>query len=379
MGDALLEQHAIRQAGQRIVKCLMRQLLLDRLAIGDVAAVQYVAVHGRVAAQVVDQDLGVHPGPVFAPQTELDRLAHLAGRHALGRGDAQPVGVVVVDDRGQRAVGHLVGRPSEHALGRGGAVVHPSALAEHQHDVGRVLGQRVEASALRLRAGDHGCARPLDAPPDREVDGDQQQDQQTPDDGAPEQCGLLTLPRGDDDVPVRLHPKIDRLEETRDQVLAVVALQAAEQGVAIGSSVDRVLEVADHRRQLEARAALLGGLVRCVGRGGQLLNPVGRAHQSDERPAGQRGLALQATVERFHLLGAHHLAQLQQLRPLLLAHREGRRAAREQRAGARDGDDHHDRRGQQGDQLNALQEAHAPGGGVPHLGRVATAVPVEAR
>ena len=48
MLDAVAEQAAVRKQSQRIVEGELAQLVLERLALADVAQIQGEALHGRV-------------------------------------------------------------------------------------------------------------------------------------------------------------------------------------------------------------------------------------------------------------------------------------------------------------------------------------------
>ena len=53
---------------------LVGQLLLERLALADVAAVEHDAAHVFVVQQVGVQHLELKPAPVLVSQPALDRL-----------------------------------------------------------------------------------------------------------------------------------------------------------------------------------------------------------------------------------------------------------------------------------------------------------------
>ena len=74
---AVAEQHTVPQSGQRVVERLVRQLLLERLALADVAGREDDAVDVRVVHQVRAQRLGQDHAPVAAPYPELE------GRHGV--------------------------------------------------------------------------------------------------------------------------------------------------------------------------------------------------------------------------------------------------------------------------------------------------------
>src|SRR5688500_777156 len=74
--QAVAEQGAIGQARELVVECLMRELMLQRLALGDVAGVDDDAIDGGVVEEVLGDGLEGPPGSVGVTGPELeDRLA----------------------------------------------------------------------------------------------------------------------------------------------------------------------------------------------------------------------------------------------------------------------------------------------------------------
>ena len=93
--DAVAEEGAVGQIGQRVVEGLVGELVLEHLLLGHVAGVQHDAVHGRVAEQVGEGGLGVAPaGVLMAP-------AERGGRGHLGGGAARPRSAAPVPPRGR--------------------------------------------------------------------------------------------------------------------------------------------------------------------------------------------------------------------------------------------------------------------------------------
>ena len=58
---------AVREIGQGIVKCLVNQLFLERLALADVPRVQYQALDRRKLEEVGDRHLARTIGVVLPP------------------------------------------------------------------------------------------------------------------------------------------------------------------------------------------------------------------------------------------------------------------------------------------------------------------------
>ena len=79
--DAVLEERTVREPGQRVVEGLVDELLLERLALADVARVEDEAADVRVVEQVRDRDLRAAEPPVAVPDRELEHAhaVRLAG------------------------------------------------------------------------------------------------------------------------------------------------------------------------------------------------------------------------------------------------------------------------------------------------------------
>ena len=74
VADALVEQRAVGEVGDRIVERLVGELLLERLALGDVAAVEHDPADRAVAEQVGVQDLEVAQAAVLVREQAVDHL-----------------------------------------------------------------------------------------------------------------------------------------------------------------------------------------------------------------------------------------------------------------------------------------------------------------
>ncbi len=75
--DAVAEQRPVREVGDRVVERLVGQLLLELLALGDVAQVDDDPADGGVVEQVGDQALGVQQATVAVADAKLERLRGL--------------------------------------------------------------------------------------------------------------------------------------------------------------------------------------------------------------------------------------------------------------------------------------------------------------
>ena len=69
--DAVAEQRSVRQSRDRVVEGLVGELLLERLALGDVTRVQHDALDVRVVQQARPERLDEQVGTVGVPDTEL--------------------------------------------------------------------------------------------------------------------------------------------------------------------------------------------------------------------------------------------------------------------------------------------------------------------
>ena len=134
-----------------VVERLVAKLLLERLALGDVAVVDDDAADGRVVEQVLGDRLERSPGAVGVAGPELDR--HLGA--ARGRDVGQR--------RGQRWRDRLGGRPRspagrsrssgrrQDALDGRALVADQTVLAQDEDAVRGVLDERPEALLAALQ------------------------------------------------------------------------------------------------------------------------------------------------------------------------------------------------------------------------------------
>ena len=133
--DALDEQRAVGQAGDRVVEGLMGELALEGLALADVAGVQDDAADMLVAGQVGEQDLELARGPVLVGQRAFERLRRDGRVDAVGDQPQQAAALALLHQRVDAAADDVLGRPAEHALDRGALVGDGRVGPEHGDEV----------------------------------------------------------------------------------------------------------------------------------------------------------------------------------------------------------------------------------------------------
>ena len=154
VAHALDEQGAVGEVGDRVVEGLVGELLLEGLALADVAAVEHDPADGVVLEQVRVQDLELAQRPVGVAQRALEHLGLAPGvRRAVGQ-QAQQAAVLL---GGQQAVearpDHVRRRVAEDALDRRALVDDGGVGVEDRDEVAGVLDERAEAR-LALAAVD---------------------------------------------------------------------------------------------------------------------------------------------------------------------------------------------------------------------------------
>ena len=135
MVDAIAEEGAIGEAGQRIVEGLVSQLLLERLALGDVAVVDHDAADGRIALHVAGGRLEHAPRTVRVPGAQLNGpLSGGYGQDFRERGvhEGQVVRMKQLEDRLAESVFCLV---PEDALDRRALIRDVPFCADDQEHV----------------------------------------------------------------------------------------------------------------------------------------------------------------------------------------------------------------------------------------------------
>nr|BFE68985.1 hypothetical protein GCM10020092_022860 [Actinoplanes digitatis] len=144
-GDPLAEQGAVGELGERVVVRLVHELLLQLLALADVAGVQDQAADVRVVEQVGDGDLGLPHPAVVVRQGHLDHRCRVRLIADRAQGLGEPAGRCGVEQADEPAAGEHVRRVAEDPLHGLALVEHLGVGADHGHHVRAVLHQRVEA------------------------------------------------------------------------------------------------------------------------------------------------------------------------------------------------------------------------------------------
>ena len=148
----LHEQRPVGEIGDGIVEGLVGELLLEGLALADVAGVQDDAPHVLVVHQVGVQDLELAQVAVSVAQRALDDLpvAARVGR-SVSEQPQQAAGVLLRDEAVEAGADELLRPIAEDALG-GGALVGDRGVRPHDGDqVAGVLHERGKARLAALR------------------------------------------------------------------------------------------------------------------------------------------------------------------------------------------------------------------------------------
>ena len=92
--DALREERAVREPRERVVERLMRELVLERSALGDVTRGQYDTADVRLVEQVVEDALQLHDRAVLATERQVARHRRARQRAHLREEADEPLAVV---------------------------------------------------------------------------------------------------------------------------------------------------------------------------------------------------------------------------------------------------------------------------------------------
>ena len=144
VANALVEQRAVGEVGDRIVEGLVGELLLELLALGDVAAVEDDPADGVVVEEVGVQDLEVTQLAVLGLQQALDDLGTAGGTGAAGEAAQQAPLLLGVQQRLEGLTDHIVGGVAQDALDRRALVRDRVVGAQDGDEVGGIGHQRGE-------------------------------------------------------------------------------------------------------------------------------------------------------------------------------------------------------------------------------------------
>ena len=145
MADAVGEEGAVGETGQRVVERLVAELRLEVAPLGDVVGVDDEPANGGVIKEVVRGPVEGDPAPVAMQEPGL---AHDLPVRALGDGRemaGEDVAVVGVDAVGEPPADPILRPVAEQSLD-GHALIQDTAVpVDHDEQVRRVLDQRAEA------------------------------------------------------------------------------------------------------------------------------------------------------------------------------------------------------------------------------------------
>ena len=94
--DPFGEEGAVRETRERVVERLMRELILERAALGDVSRGHHHAADVRDAEQVVEDALELDDAAVLSAQRQVARHRSAGHRAHLGEEPAELLGVLVL-------------------------------------------------------------------------------------------------------------------------------------------------------------------------------------------------------------------------------------------------------------------------------------------
>ncbi len=149
--DAVAEQRAVPEQGQRVVQRHSLQLLFHALAVGHVAEVQQAPADRRFAVHVGAVDLDDALALVPARDAGLDDAGSARPREVAGDELAQPRAIVEHHEFVEVLADQVLRREAEDPLRGRRHVVDGAIRGDDRDDVRRVADQRVEARLGRAR------------------------------------------------------------------------------------------------------------------------------------------------------------------------------------------------------------------------------------
>jgi hypothetical protein len=147
-----------------VARLALAQRLLGATALADVADVDHVRRAGRVVGARAAHRLEIHPVPVRVPEAELDAVRDARPGRQPGQPRRDALGVVGVEERGERGVLVFVRIVAEDAAHGRAAVARDARVVHDDDQVVRVLDHAPEARlalAQRRRALRHALLQPL--------------------------------------------------------------------------------------------------------------------------------------------------------------------------------------------------------------------------
>jgi hypothetical protein len=135
------EQCPVGQPGERIVKGLVGELLLELLPLAHVPHIEHDAGDGGIGHEVGADGLRVQPGAIGPPHPPFRRLGDAPPPDRVGQESAQFVQVVRMDKVGQRGAQQPGGIISEHPPHRGADEAQRGIRIDNENHVAGMLDQ----------------------------------------------------------------------------------------------------------------------------------------------------------------------------------------------------------------------------------------------
>ena len=144
--DAVTEERAIREPGERVVEGVVFELVEEGLALRDVARREDDAADVLVVQQVGGQCLGVEPGSVGAAKRDLFGSTRPLAADEFER----PHRLVGVDQLGEARPLERGRLEPEQALGGRADEEDRRVRVDQRDEIGRVVDERREAAVVEL-------------------------------------------------------------------------------------------------------------------------------------------------------------------------------------------------------------------------------------
>ena len=158
---AIGEERTVREPGHGIVEGLVRDLRLEHLPLGHVAAVQDDAPHVLVVDEVGRQHLEVDRAAVRVCELALERVRLRTSRRARSEHLREAPAVACGEQHGEGHAEDVIGGVAEDALDRRALVADRAVQVDHGHQVAGVAHERPEArlAVETMHPLDRGGAR----------------------------------------------------------------------------------------------------------------------------------------------------------------------------------------------------------------------------